>query len=82
MGEERELAADGDDEEDDDDEDVDDGPAPSDCLGDNEATTMTDPDALGACQPGTAVKVQGIVWQETERGKKTLLFVVSLRLAV
>ena len=30
--------------------------------------TMTDPDSLGPCEPGTAVKLQGIVWQETDKG--------------
>lgn len=36
----------------------------------NERATMTEPDNLGPCEPGTAVKLQGIVWQETDRGKK------------
>ena len=35
----------------------------------NEVSTMTDPDSLGPCEPGTAVKLQGIVWQETDKGK-------------
>ena len=35
----------------------------------NEVGTMTDPDSLGPCEPGTAVKLQGIVWQETDKGK-------------
>ena len=34
----------------------------------NEVGTMTDPDSLGPCEPGTAVKLQGIVWQETDKG--------------
>ncbi|TRY67260.1 hypothetical protein TCAL_03294 [Tigriopus californicus] len=34
----------------------------------NERATMTEPDNLGPCEPGTAVKLQGIVWQETDRG--------------
>ncbi|XP_040581583.1 uncharacterized protein [Lepeophtheirus salmonis] len=34
----------------------------------NEASTMTEPDKLGPCEPGTAVRLQGIVWQETEKG--------------
>ena len=34
----------------------------------NEVATMTDPDSLGPCEPGTAVKLQGIVWQETDKG--------------
>ena len=29
---------------------------------------MTEPDSLGPCEPGTAVKLQGIVWQETDKG--------------
>ena len=38
----------------------------------NEIGTMTDPDSLGPCEPGTAVKLQGIVWQETDKGKGVL----------
>lgn len=34
----------------------------------SEMATMTEPDSLGPCEPGTAVKLQGIVWQETEKG--------------
>lgn len=30
--------------------------------------TVTDPDCLGPCEPGTAVTLEGIVWQETENG--------------
>lgn len=33
-----------------------------------EAATMTEPESLGHCEPGTAVKVSGIVWNETEKG--------------
>ena len=33
------------------------------------AATITDPDCLGPCEPGTAVTLEGIVWQETENGK-------------
>lgn len=32
---------------------------------------MTEPESLGPCEPGTAVKIQGIVWQETEKGTAT-----------
>ena len=35
-----------------------------------EASTMTEPDTLGPCEPGTAVKLSGIVWQETDKGGK------------
>ena len=38
----------------------------------NEVGTMTDPDSLGPCEPGTAVKLQGIVWQETDKGKSRI----------
>ena len=31
---------------------------------------MTEPESLGPCEPGTAVKLQGIVWQETDKGGK------------
>jgi hypothetical protein len=34
----------------------------------SEVATMTEPDSLGPCEPGTAVKLQGIVWQETDKG--------------
>ncbi|RWS15772.1 zinc finger protein 608-like protein, partial [Dinothrombium tinctorium] len=30
--------------------------------------TLTEPDCLGPCEPGTSVSLEGIVWQETERG--------------
>jgi len=38
--------------------------------GGNEAATMTEPESLGPCEPGTAVRLQGIVWQETDKGKQ------------
>lgn len=31
--------------------------------------TITEPDCLGPCEPGTSVMLEGIVWQETEGGK-------------
>ena len=37
----------------------------------NEVGTMTEPDSLGPCEPGTAVKLQGIVWQETDKGTRS-----------
>ena len=37
----------------------------------NEVSTMTEPDSLGPCEPGTAVKLQGIVWQETDKGTQS-----------
>lgn len=30
--------------------------------------TITEPDCLGPCEPGTSVMLEGIVWQETEGG--------------
>ena len=39
--------------------------------GGSEAATMTEPESLGNCEPGTAVKLQGIVWQETDKGGTT-----------
>ena len=35
-----------------------------------DAATLTEPDALGPCEPGTAVNLEGIVWHETDTGKK------------
>ena len=41
----------------------------SECLP-NERSTLTDPDELGPCEPGTAVKLNGVVFQETDKGRK------------
>lgn len=30
--------------------------------------TITEPDCMGPCEPGTNVTLEGIVWQETEGG--------------
>ncbi|GCC42685.1 hypothetical protein chiPu_0026778, partial [Chiloscyllium punctatum] len=30
----------------------------------------TEPECLGPCEPGTSVNLEGIVWQETEDGKR------------
>lgn len=38
------------------------------CVGTSVAT-LTDPDCLGPCEPGTSVMLEGIVWHETEGGK-------------
>ena len=32
--------------------------------------TMTDQDMLGPCEPGTAINLDGIVWNENKGGKK------------
>ena len=46
--------------------------------GGNEAATMTEPESLGPCEPGTAVRLQGIVWQETDKGMKHLKWQLEL----
>ena len=33
-----------------------------------DAATLTEPEALGPCEPGTAVSLEGIVWHETDAG--------------
>jgi len=38
------------------------------CVG-TSVGTVTDPDCLGPCEPGTSVTLEGIVWHETEGGK-------------
>ena len=45
-------------------------PPPSTALGENEMATMTEPDTLGPCEPGTAVKLEGVVHHVTERGER------------
>lgn len=30
--------------------------------------TITEPECLGPCEPGTSVTLEGIVWNETENG--------------
>lgn len=37
---------------------------------------VTEPECLGPCEPGTSVNLEGIVWHETEEGKRVdfLLF--------
>ena len=47
-------------------------PPPSTALGENEMATMTDPDTLGPCEPGTAVKLEGIVHHVTDRGEREI----------
>lgn len=38
------------------------------CVGTSVAT-ITEPDCLGPCEPGSSVTLEGIVWHETEGGK-------------
>uniref|UniRef100_S4RQE7 Zinc finger protein 608 n=1 Tax=Petromyzon marinus TaxID=7757 RepID=S4RQE7_PETMA len=33
-----------------------------------EAASVTEPDCLGPCEPGTCINLEGIVWHETETG--------------
>lgn len=37
------------------------------CIG-TSIGTITEPDCLGPCEPGTSVTLEGIVWHETEGG--------------
>lgn len=36
----------------------------------SDVALSTEPECLGPCEPGTSVNLEGIVWQETEDGKK------------
>ena len=38
------------------------------CVG-TTVGTVTEPDCLGPCEPGTSVTLEGIVWHETENGE-------------
>lgn len=40
------------------------------CVG-TSVGTITEPDCLGPCEPGTSVTLEGIVWHETEGGQYT-----------
>ena len=33
-----------------------------------DASTLTEPENLGPCEPGTSVNLEGIVWHETDTG--------------
>lgn len=33
-----------------------------------DASTLTEPENLGPCEPGTSVSLEGIVWHETDSG--------------
>ncbi len=48
--------------------------------------TITEPDCLGPCEPGTSVMLEGIVWQETEGGKyqniSNIIFKISIASAM
>ncbi|OWR55323.1 Sorting nexin [Danaus plexippus plexippus] len=41
------------------------------CVG-TSVGTITEPDCLGPCEPGTSVTLEGIVWHETEGGELLL----------
>ena len=34
-----------------------------------DVSTLTEPEMLGPCEPGTAVNLEGIVWHETDTGR-------------
>ena len=34
-----------------------------------EAGTLTEPESLGPCEPGTTINLDGIVWNETKGGR-------------
>lgn len=40
-----------------------------------DAALATEPECLGPCEPGTSVNLEGIVWQETEDGEKSVITV-------
>lgn len=46
------------------------------CVG-TSVGTITEPDCLGPCEPGTSVTLEGIVWHETEGGA-SILHVLNL----
>ena len=39
-----------------------------------DASTLTEPENLGPCEPGTAVNLEGIVWHETDTGTTTIIY--------
>ncbi len=38
----------------------------------NDQSSVTDESSFGSCEPGTSVVLQGIVWNETDKGKQIL----------
>ena len=36
-----------------------------------DVSTLTEPENLGPCEPGTSVNLEGIVWHETDTGTDT-----------
>ncbi|KAG8230481.1 hypothetical protein J437_LFUL013523 [Ladona fulva] len=43
------------------------------CVG-TSVGTITEPDCLGPCEPGTSVTLEGIVWHETEGARRISAF--------
>lgn len=39
----------------------------------SDVALATEPECLGPCEPGTSVNLEGIVWQETEDGKRLFI---------
>ena len=45
-----------------------------------DVSTLTDPDCLGPCEPGTSVVLEGLVWAESNNGAYTFVqFFMSCR---
>jgi len=47
-----------------------------------DASTLTDPDCLGPCEPGTSVVLEGLVWAESNNGMYTQRLNQLLRVAL
>lgn len=46
------------------------------CVG-TSVGTITEPECLGPCEPGTSVTLEGIVWHETEGGEDLSRFKIN-----
>ena len=47
-----------------------------------DAATLTEPEWLGPCEPGTAVNLEGIVWHETDAGRISITNIVIFDLRI
>lgn len=48
------------------------------CVG-TSVGTITEPECLGPCEPGTSVTLEGIVWHETEGGEPQFRFTLVIQ---
>jgi len=48
------------------------------CIG-TSVGTVTEPDCLGPCEPGTSVTLEGIVWHETESGEQEWTYKIQIK---